>query len=201
MELNEELIQRVKESESKKSIWRKNYDSKEFKEASALNLLLFGERLEQKPGCECVEIFFFNLKRKFKQTNLKEIMNKEFKIKEGKIIQNHSFATPVSSASSDEDCIKLLRINKNYSKFFSKLPSDWEKIIDGKKESVEKVVEVVNEMISDSNEDEFFEEMNVSELKEYAKQNSIEIESKKKADIISEIKKALQIANASNEEI
>jgi len=215
MELNEELIQRVKASEKNKSIWRKDYNSKEFEEASRLNVALFGERLEKKPGCECVEIFFFNLNRKLNQTNLKQIMNKEFKIKEGKIIQNHSFATPISASSSDEDCIKLLKINKSYSKFFSKLPLNWEEIIEGKakvdskheviieakkKASVEEVVGEVKEFISESNEDDFFNEMSVAELKEYAKQNSIEIESKKKADIISEIKTALDIANASNEE-
>ena len=132
MEITDGLIQEVFSFEATKSIWRKDFNSKEFKLCDKINRFLFDERLEQKAGCECVEIFFFQLKRKFKNTTIQNIMEQKFKIKAGKAIISGHFAAPLTESSSDADCIKLLKLNKKYAAQFSVLPKNWEAIIEGK---------------------------------------------------------------------
>lgn len=132
MEITDELIQEAFSFEPTKSIWRKDFNSREFELCDKLNRFLFDERLEQKAGCECVEIFFFKLKRKFKNTSIQEIMEKQFKIKAGKAVISGHFPAPLTESSSDADCIKLLKLNKKYASQFSVLPKNWEAIIDGK---------------------------------------------------------------------
>jgi hypothetical protein len=141
MELTEEIIQQAFSFESTKSIWRNDFNSKEFKLCSKINKFLFDIELNKAVNCQCVDDFFFYIKRKFQNTTIKNIMEKEFRIKSGKVIQSLHFANPLSESSSDAECIKLLKLNKKYASQFAVLPKDWEKRIEGKNEA-EKVEEV-----------------------------------------------------------
>ena len=125
----EKRIARVKSYEATKQTWRKKYDSKEFKEANSLNQELFGERLERKPGCECVEIFFFNLNHQYKtKEKIKIMSNKKFILKPGKVVMNYHFPEPLTNSNSDEDFIKLLSVNPKVISLFEKYPDNWEKL-------------------------------------------------------------------------
>lgn len=125
----EKRIATVKSYEATKQTWRKNYDSIEFKAANKLNQELFGERLERKPGCECVEIFFFNLNHQYKtKEKIKIMANKKFILKPGKVVMNHNFPEPLDNNASDEDFIKLLSINPKAISLFEKYPDEWEKL-------------------------------------------------------------------------
>lgn len=139
MEVNEELIQRVIQSEKTKNVWRTKFDSIEFKEANLLNQSLFGEKLKPLEGCECLPTFFFKLNVLRSKNKIFEKMEKKFFIKKGKILMNHSFASPLGFHSSDEDCIKLLKLNEKHINSFEKVPDNWREIVFGtvaKKESV-----------------------------------------------------------------
>lgn len=163
MEVNEEFIQRVIESQKTKNEWRNKFDSIQFKEANFLNQSLFGEKLKPTEGCECLPTFFFNLNVLRSKNKIFEKMEKKFFIKKGKIIMNHSFAMPLGFHSSDEDCIKLLKLNEKHINSFEKAPDNWREIVFGtaaKKESVK--VEAIEETTTE-NENETIEE-NVSEI-------------------------------------
>ena len=132
MELTEEIIQEAFSYEATKSIWRNDFNSKEFKLCSKINKFLFDIDLNKSVNCQCVDDFFFYIKRKFKNTTIQNIMEQKFKIKPGKAIISGHFANPLTESSSDADCIKLLKLNKKYASQFSVLPKNWEAIIEGK---------------------------------------------------------------------
>lgn len=127
-----EKVKRVIASKDRKQTWRKDYKSKEFQEANEVNQFLFGNTLEQKEGCECVEILFFNLQNRYKQEHVITMENKQFVLRKDAVIMNHAFSKPLTHASSDEDMVKLLQISKVFQKHFDRLPSNWEAIVDGK---------------------------------------------------------------------
>lgn len=132
MEINKELIDRVISYKATKQVWRSDSSSIEFKEANFLNKHLYGEELKPASKCECLEIFYFKFDNDLRKNVILEKMEKQFFIKAGKQIQSFHFQSPINIASSDEDCIKLLRLNKENIKHFDRFPDNWEEIVDGK---------------------------------------------------------------------
>jgi hypothetical protein len=136
-------IEKILTYEATKSIWRKDFKSKEFNECSELNLELFGESLKRKPYCECVEIFFFNLHRKIRNNQITKIMEKKFVVKG--VIMHHALSDALTKDSSDEDVIAFLSKVDNPEKHlrsFERYPSDWEQLISEKPKSKAKAKEV-----------------------------------------------------------
>lgn len=148
--ITKDIILKVLSYENTKQSWRNNFNSEEFKTVSRLNKSLFGIELNKSLNCNCVEDFFLMFKY-YNQTNkLEKIMEKKFILRKGIMLQNHNFQHPITHLSSDEDCIKLLFINKNYSKHFEILPDNWEKIVAG--DNKENIEDVVNEVSSEAGE-------------------------------------------------
>lgn len=136
----EEEINRILSYEKTILNWRNDYTSKEWNESSKMNNKLFGMPFNRSANCHCVEDFFRMFKYYVKNDKIKEIMEKKFVLKKGIMLMNHNFQQPITNISSDEDCIKLLRLNKNHAKNFELLPDNWEDIVNGKvTEEVKKV--------------------------------------------------------------
>lgn len=179
----QEKVDRALQYEKNLQEWRRNYNSEEWRFCSALNIELYGKPFNRSVNCECIDDFFLILNFQNKQNKFKVMSEKKFHLKPGIVIQGQNFPNGVTSASSDEDCILLLQLNKKNEKHFEKLPSDWEKIIDSydpKKASKEDAEE------GDLNS------FSVNELKEFAEAHGIELTAKKKADIIKEIEAGLE---------
>ncbi len=164
--------------------WRRDYNSEEWRFCSKLNIELYGKPFNRSVNCECIDDFFLILNFQNKQKRFKVMSEKKFHLKPGIVIQGQDFPNGVTSASSDQECIELLKLNKKNAKHFETLPSDWEKIVDsynpnkGNEEEGEEVLDLYS--------------MKVEDLKAFAKANGIELTKSKKAEIIEEISSAIQ---------
>ena len=126
-------IEKILKYEATKSIWRKDFKSKEFIECSELNKEVFGDTLKKIASCDCVEIFFFNLHRKIRNNQIIKVMDKKFVVKG--VIMHHSLSDSLTKDSSDEDVIAFLRKSdapEKHLKSFERFPSDWEDLISAK---------------------------------------------------------------------
>lgn len=124
----QELLDKVLESESTKSKWRKDYTSVEWQNASKLNKILFGIHLNQSPNCQCLEDLFMMAKRK----GIKSKIMQQFKLKKGVVITSFLHAT-ITEHSTDEDVLKALKVSKGIIKYFSVFPDNWEQLANGEK--------------------------------------------------------------------
>jgi hypothetical protein len=124
MELKERIEIALTYEKTKKQ-WRSKFSNDEFIFCSQLNFDLFGKKFNRSERCECIEDFFILIKNRIKNV---EIMDKLF-ITKGVI--RGTGMRPIGATSSDEDCIKLLKMNKNFIKHFEKYPANWEAIVDG----------------------------------------------------------------------
>lgn len=166
--------------EATKDIWRGNYGSKEFKICDQLNYELFGKHFNRQKRCECIEDFFLLLKSRLKKLNFKSIqMDKKFKLKKGRLVQNHAFPYGVSEFSSDADCLKLLKLNPNNVKHFEEVPEGWESMtLEGEQKSDWKT-------------------LTIAEIKELAlNENGYEIQATKKKEIVAEYASFLEMKTA-----
>jgi hypothetical protein len=186
-------IEKILSFEVTKSKWRNQYNSEEFTTCSSLNKKLFGIDFNRSENCHCIEDFFLMFKYYLQNNKLEKIMEKKFILKKGIMLQNHNFPSPITRMSSDEDCIKLLRINKNYAKQFEILPTDWEKLINGRIE--EKVDEIINDLIEESIEEvdakkdsNDLNTLSLVDLRKYAKLIGLKTKAKNKQNLINEIK-------------
>lgn len=123
----EELIERVKASEPSKSVWRKDPQSIQWKEASKLNKILTGLPLNTSAKCDCIEDLFFLLKRENIIEKIEKKMEKQFFLKKGKLLQSADFAN-VGEQSSDELMIKALKRSPGLIKHFKTFPENWREI-------------------------------------------------------------------------
>lgn len=130
-------IKKVLEYEGTKEIWRNQYSSTEWQEASKLNDDLYGMPLNR--SCmKCLDDLFLLLHWRVNKTKVqyksqnKESMEekKQFVLKPDQVVMSHRFPHPLDKNSSDEDLIKLLRINKKHINKFEKFPGNWEELVD-----------------------------------------------------------------------
>lgn len=131
----QERIELVLSFEKTKKDWRAKFNSREFREASALNHLLFGMHLNKKVKCDCVEDLFFMLKSYRKEDiNHKQIqMNSNFKLKKGKVIALHGMNEVITNANlTDDKAIELLKKFPGHAKSFEVLPENWQEVVAGK---------------------------------------------------------------------
>lgn len=188
MEVTKELIERVLSYEKSINSWRNNFNSIEYIEASAVNKHFFGKHLNQTRNCDCVKDMFNLVKHKLRKQSIIEIMEKQFVIRKSSLIQSSHFQKPIDHTSSDEDCIKLLKLNPKLINKFEKYPANWEEVVLGKQTNkpVKEKAEVTN------NEVVNLSEMTLKELKAYAEEKGIVLISNKKADVVKEIEKSLK---------
>ena len=148
----EHLINEVRANEITMPKWRNDFTSDEYLKAEALNKIIGGSPFSKQKQCVCVPNFYQLLRYKYPLNS--EIMSKseqKFLLKKDKVII--TLSGTFTSESNDLELIKLLKINKSFSKHFEKLPENWETIVDGKQErrtpkkvkakEVTEVVEVV----------------------------------------------------------
>ena len=176
----EKLINEVLSYEKTKTNWRNNYTSHEWQQANKLNKMLFKIGLNQSSGCQCLEDLFFYIKRVNFKENLKIMSDKQFKIKDGKLLMVHGFP-PMSNNTPDEEFIKMLKMNPALITSLAYYPSNWRDIVNGKKVKAEKVelkeVEEteVSEIIGGQKE---LSEMSIDELKELCNSKGIKFHHK-----------------------
>lgn len=125
----DELLHQVLESEKTKHVWRNDYSSLNWLNASKLNVVLFGLPLNKAIGCNCIEDLFLMLKQKNINQKIKTIMLKIFKVKPGKLIQTFG-CDHVSEHSSDELCILLLKKYPKHITNFETYPSNWKEVVE-----------------------------------------------------------------------
>lgn len=157
-----EIIERVLASESAKAIWRNDYSSKEWIEASQINVHLFSLPLNRRRHCECVEDLFRHLKRKYSRDKIIVEMERKFFLKNGKVIMNHEFPNPLTQNSSDEELIYGLSKKPEIIIHFDKQPENWREICgleEGKKGKVKK---------TEGEDPEAWRKLPFGKLKEYA---------------------------------
>ena len=135
----QELLEKVKLSESTKNKWRNDFQSEEWRNANTLNKHLFGITLNQSKGCQCLEDLFFMLN---KESIKNKVMN-QFKLKKGRVITSFLHST-ITEDSSDAEFIKALKASPATIKFFESYPENWEEIVSGKKKRKPKVKETEN---------------------------------------------------------
>ena len=123
------LLDIVKQSEKTKNIWREDYNSKEWKNANKLNILLYGISLNQKPKCSCLEDLFFMLKSNNIKQKFKDKMEQKFKIKKGKLVSSFKFGFHLSEQSNDEQIMEALRLDPNLIVYFDSYPEDWKIVV------------------------------------------------------------------------
>lgn len=134
----EDQIKEVLSYEATKEAWRTKHSSKEWQAASRLNNEFHNMPLSR--ACmSCLDDLYFTIhfrekkpSMQQKSQNKKNMEEKKFILKPGKVITSHHFSHPVDQNSSEEDFIKLLRINKKHIDKFSKFPGNWEELVDAK---------------------------------------------------------------------
>ena len=128
----EHLVDEVLNSLETVTAWKHDPSSIERRRMSKLHELMYGEALSAKPKCGCVEDFA-NVLHRYQRSRLlsklEHMDKKQFVLKQGRILQNYVLAEPLSNASSDADCIKLLRATPGAIKHFEKFPDNWEELI------------------------------------------------------------------------
>ena len=137
-----ELIESVLKNQSTVDVWKNDFKSKEYEQAGELNKLLFGIPLNRTVGCQCVNDLYIYLNNKHKKQYLMNLENRQFLIKQNKLIQLHGLGKVLSSHSSEEDCIKLLKDNPSQIAHFERYPANWKEIVNGETEEAEEVEEV-----------------------------------------------------------
>ena len=174
----EKLIDEVLSYEKTKAKWRNNYTSHEWQQANKLNKMQFKIGLNQSSGCQCLEDLFFYIKRVNFKENLKIMSNKQFKIKDGKLLMVHGFP-PMSNNTPDEDFIKMLKMNPALITSLASYPSNWKDIVNGKKVKVEvkevEETEVKEEVVEGQKE---LSEMSVKELQELCESKGVKFHHK-----------------------
>lgn len=193
-----DLLNRVLSYEATKAIWRSNVNSIEFQEASKLNLLLFGLKLNAAKKCECIEDLFFMIKKPNILNKLEMEENRQFFLKKGKVIQ--SFACDIiTEKSSDKEMIAALKASPGLIKFFDRFPEDWKSICglesgNSKKENVvETTTDKVEELIiEETKEVDPIEEMTVVEIREALTALKVKIPHNAKKPILVALLKANQ---------
>lgn len=186
----QEKVDLALEYEKNVKEWRRDYDSKEWRFCSALNIELYGKPFNRSEKCECIDDFFLLLNHQNKLKRFIVMGQKKFQLKPGIVIQGQDFPNGVTSFSSDEECILLLKKNKKNAKHFEKLPSDWEKIVDSFD---------ANKGSKSSEGGLDLDSMSVQQLKDFAKANEIELTKTRKAEIIEEISTAIEAKENSGE--
>lgn len=164
----EELINRVLKSESTKKVWRKDYNSNEFKEASAVNKLLNDIPLNRSPKCECLEDLFFQLKRINLKQTINTMKNKQFFLKDV-VIMLHG-CQPISNKSTDEQMISLLKLSPAHISKFENYPKNWKEICEIEEKETEEETPEVEEPVIEEIEEETPED-NSRELELYSMKN------------------------------
>lgn len=186
--------------------WKNKFESKEYITCSRLNNQLFGMPFNNRKNCGCISDFFLLLKSRFSNINKKTIiMSKKFVIKTGKMVSSPFFTQSLTSASSDEDCIKLLSKNPKYINSFEKVPANWEEVVSNFKKGIEtEAIESDVEVLTEKKVDKVFnapttldEETtspnlnlsakNIKQLRQFANENGIALTKESKPEIIEEI--------------
>ena len=176
--------------EANKDVWRSNFGSNEFKICDQLNYELFGKHFNRQKKCECIEDFFLLLKSRLNKLNFKSInMNKLFKLKPGRLVQNHAFVDGVSEFSSDADCLKLLKLNPANIKHFDEVPEGWESM------------EIKEEVEGSELED--WKTLSVAKIKAFALDKGHEVKATKREDVVAEVTEFLasQVVEEEVEEV
>jgi len=127
-----ELIDKVLNSLTTLSAWRNFPDSEERRNLSELHFVLYGQKLSDKPKCGCVDDFVTVLRgTSIEKLTLKynTMAEKLFKLKPGKVIQSFAIPEPLTQASSDEMCMRLLKSNEKTIKFFESYPENWKELV------------------------------------------------------------------------
>ena len=175
----ENLIDEVLSYEKTKAKWRNNYTSHEWQQANKLNKMQFKIGLNQSSGCQRLEDLFFYIKRVNFKENLKIMSNKQFKIKDGKLLMVHGFP-PMSNNTPDEEFIKMLKMNPALITSLASYPSNWKDIVFGKKSKAEKIEET--EVKEDSSEviegQKELSDMSINELQDLCEAKGIKFHHK-----------------------
>lgn len=187
------FIKSVFESFHSFEVWNQNPDSDERRALSALHFEMYGEKLSTKRKCGCVLDFVNALKSAGVEKivgKLNQMANKLFHVKKGKLIQNIILAEPLTSNTSDAECMKLLKHDKRCIKFFEDYPENWEELVD-KFDPKAKVEETPAEETpaEEVNADmKSFEQMTEAELRAYAKDNGVNLTGLKlKKDVLAAV--------------
>lgn len=138
-------IKNVLLSERTKKIWRDDFNSTEYKQASELNKILFGIPLNQMKGCQCVDDLFALIKHKYnneENINLKiKQMENKFRLKKDVLIMSHQLGDPISNNNlTDEMAIRILKLSRKNIDRFEVYPSNWAELLGDKPEKVIKSV-------------------------------------------------------------
>ena len=157
MELKRQ-IEIVRGYESTKHIWRKNINSKEYKESSDLAKIIAGEGFNRSnPNCGCIDELFILLKSfNEERINFKlKQMNGKFKLFGGKVISFPKKSLHLTNANlTDELAIELLKVYPAHIVSFEVAPGNWRELVSGtvkmviekpKAETVKEEVEVAEE--------------------------------------------------------
>jgi hypothetical protein len=122
-----ELINRVRASKATKSKWKGSHNSKEWQDASKLNLLLFGKPLNKRLNCECLNDLFLLMDHKISKLNTITMnnQNSQFRLSnEQSIIMLHG-CMPLSKHSTDKQFLSMLKHHPGQIVKFASFPSDW----------------------------------------------------------------------------
>lgn len=84
-----------------------------------------GKELGNCPNC--YEDTYMLLRIKLKRGGL---MNKLFEVKKGVVVGTFGVSGVLSFGASDEVCVKFLKRDKRFIRFFSKYPKNWEELIE-----------------------------------------------------------------------
>ena len=175
-----ELIDKVLNSLTTLSAWRNFPDSEERRNLSELHFVLYGQKLSDKPKCGCVDDFVTVLRgTSIEKLTLKynTMAEKLFKLKPGKVIQSFAIPEPLTQASSDEMCMRLLKSNEKTIKFFESYPENWKELVanfDPKAPAEEPTTE---EPTTENTLD--LDAMSETQLRDFAKANEINLKGAK----------------------
>ena len=123
-----DLLEKVRNSEKTKAVWREDYRSEEFTNASKLNVILFGAPLNHRPKCSCIEDMFYMLKSKSINEKYKNKMEQVFKVKKGKVISSFKFNFHLTEHSTDELIIQALKVDQKLIDSLEFYPENWKVI-------------------------------------------------------------------------
>lgn len=166
-----EILDKVIASEATKERWRHSFNSEEFKNASRVNMELFGIPLNRSKKCQCIEDLFFSLKNPKIIKRLMSKQNQKFKIKDDKHISLHIGV--FTAKSSDEQIIKLLKKHPEHVVNLERCPDNWREIVFGEAQEeeteegseVQEVEEVEESTEEDQEESEGYNEQELMSLK------------------------------------
>ena len=129
-------IEIVRGYESTKHIWRKNINSKEYKESSDLAKIIAGEGFNRSnPNCGCIDELFILLKSfNEERINFKlKQMNGKFKLIDGKVISFPKKSLHLTNANlTDELAIELLKAYPAHIVSFEVAPTNWRELVSGR---------------------------------------------------------------------